>query len=144
MEEAILKDWTINGSGSCTLMEHHYAYHDSWHKLIWNGRVIPLTQTEYHIVRIFLDQMLQSPSSWTDQDSACTFTILAWSSRRSLQSRAAVSNVRLLRRHLSYINSKIIIFDLQIVPLTFFEKCGYILVGVKEQSQENPTAAKRL
>ena len=100
----------------------HITMNETWQKLLFNGRTIPLTPTEYRLCVAFFQQYLsenKKPIMHHD-----TWIMLSYINTTKLQMRIGLASKQLLRKHISNTNGKLAPFALQIKT---FEQ-GYILL----------------
>jgi hypothetical protein len=92
---------------------------DTYHKLLCNEHIVPLTPTEYRICRLFLKENAQLMSFHTEA------LVFPYIQRTNLQQWVGISNKQLLRKHISNANAKLAPYHLYIRS---FEQ-GYVFIN---------------
>jgi DNA-binding response OmpR family regulator len=90
------------------LAAYRFEYHDGWEKLSINGRLIPLTPTEYRLCMAFLRHWQHH---LTTQEQ---LMIISYLSTGTLQRQTSLPNKQLLRKHVVNANGKLAVYGLRI------------------------------
>ncbi len=90
------------------LANHCFEYHDAWEKLSINGRLIPLTPTEYRLCMAFLRQWQHHFATQEE------LVIISYMSIGTLQKQISLPNKQLLRKHVVNTNGKLAVYGLRI------------------------------
>lgn len=90
------------------LADYRFEYHDGWEKLSINGRLIPLTPTEYRLCMVFLRQWQHHLATQEE------LMIISYVSISTLQRQTSIPNKQLLRKHVVNANGKLAVYGLRI------------------------------
>lgn len=90
------------------LADYRFEYHDGWEKLSINGRLIPLTPTEYRLCIAFLRQWQYHLATQEE------LMIISYISLGTLQRQISLPNKQLLRKHVVNANGKLAVYGLRI------------------------------